>query len=208
METIFRSIFKTNRRLLLEKDLSKINLDDYQKVLIVGSGNDPYRNLFKENMEKYIRFDIESYDGKTDIVGDILNSKLEDESFDCIFAIEVMEHLENPFIFASEIKRILTNNGLLVVSVPFIFHLHADPSDFWRPTKMGLLHLFKDFSDIKIKSQGNRFHSILDLLSTSFGNNLLFRLIRAVNIPLSFFYSGKSLKDSSGTTGYLLTAKK
>ena len=205
IKNILRKNFPTNRRILVEKDLKKISLKNYKKILVVGSGEDPYRYLFGDSVEEYVRFDIEPHDGVTDVVGDILDAPFENDSFDCVFAVEVMEHLKNPFVFASEVKRILSKDGILVITVPFLFHIHADPSDYWRPTRMGLEHLFYDFSDLVIKGQGNRLHVLLDLLSTSYSNNILFRLLRVVNLPINLFYTSG---NSTGCSGYLVTAKK
>ena len=205
IRNVIKKLFRTNRRILVERDLKRINLKKFNRILVVGSGKDPYRNLFSDNLEEYIRFDIEPHDGLTDIIGDIHEAPFDDNSFDCIFAVEVMEHLENPFLFKKEVKRMLKEEGLLVLTVPFIFHMHADPFDYWRPTRMALQHLFDDFSEVKIKNQGNRLHVILDLVSTSFRNNNFFKLLRIVNLPLSLLGSNDK---STASSGYFVTAKK
>lgn len=205
LKKTIKKLFRTNRRILVEKDLKKINLKKYKRVLVVGSGKDPYRNLFSEDIEEYVRFDIEPHDGLTDVIGDIHEAPFDDNSFDCIFAIEVMEHLENPFLFKKEIKRMLKKGGLMVLTVPFIFHMHADPFDYWRPTKMALSELFDDFDELSISNQGNRLHVILDLISTSFRNNNLFKILRIFNLPLSLI-DFKS--DSTACSGFFVTAKK
>tara|TARA_Y100000996_G_C22557921_1_gene656246 strand:- start:4284 stop:4925 length:642 start_codon:yes stop_codon:yes gene_type:complete len=205
LKKTIKKLFRTNRRILVEKDLKKINLKKYKRVLVVGSGKDPYRNLFSEDVEEYVRFDIEPHDGLTDVIGDIHEAPFDDNSFDCIFAIEVMEHLENPFLFKKEIKRMLKKGGSMVLTVPFIFHMHADPFDYWRPTKMALSELFDDFDELSISNQGNRLHVILDLISTSFRNNNLFKILRVFNLPLSLI-DFKS--DSTACSGFFVTAKK
>ena len=83
-KTLLKAVFPTNRRLLVAKSLQALSLKQYQRILIVGAGNDPYRELFDDCLERYIRFDIQSYSDKTDITGDILDAPFEDESFDCI----------------------------------------------------------------------------------------------------------------------------
>ena len=71
ISNVIKKLFRTNRRILVERDLKKINLKEFNRILVVGSGKDPYRNLFSNNLEEYIRFDIEPHDGLTDIIGDI-----------------------------------------------------------------------------------------------------------------------------------------
>lgn len=41
-----------------------------------------------------------------------------DASFDCVVSFETIEHLENPEQFLSEVKRVLTPGGLLIISNP------------------------------------------------------------------------------------------
>ena len=205
LKKTIKKLFRTNRRILVEKALKKINIKKFKRVLVVGSGKDPYRNLFSEDVEEYVRFDIEPHDGLTDVIGDIHEAPFDDNSFDCIFAIEVMEHLENPFLFKKEIKRMLKKGGSMVLTVPFIFHMHADPFDYWRPTKMALSELFDACDELSISNQGNRLHVILDLISTSFRNNNLFKILRVFNLPLSLI-DFKS--DSTACSGFFVTAKK
>ncbi len=205
LKAITKKLFRTNRRILVDKDLKEINLKQFKKILVVGSGRDPYRHLFSDHLEEYIRFDIEPHDGVTDVIGDIHDAPFDDNSFDCIFAVEVMEHLENPFLFKEEVNRMLMKGGSMVLTVPFIFHMHADPFDYWRPTKTTLEELFSDFDEVKIKNQGNRLHVILDLLSTSFKNNILFKPLRILNIPISLFHFNG---NSTACSGYFVTAKK
>lgn len=46
-----------------------------------------------------------------------------DASFDHVFCIEVLEHVPNPFAALSEFRRVLRDEGVLVVSVPNPYHL-------------------------------------------------------------------------------------
>jgi 2-polyprenyl-3-methyl-5-hydroxy-6-metoxy-1,4-benzoquinol methylase len=47
----------------------------------------------------------------------------DDQQFDCVVSIEVIEHLERQFDFAREINRILKPGGLLVLTTPNILNL-------------------------------------------------------------------------------------
>ena len=61
----------------------------------------------------------------------------------CIF--EVLEHTKNPISAVNNIYEILDEGGYVLFSSPFIFHIHDEPYDFYRFTKYGLKHLFRDF---------------------------------------------------------------
>lgn len=52
------------------------------------------------------------------IEGDIMNQQLPDNSFDVIFALDVLEHIENYRDYIQLFKRLLCNNGIVVVSGP------------------------------------------------------------------------------------------
>jgi len=52
------------------------------------------------------------------IVGDCLDTKLEDKKFDTIVSFETIEHLKNQDKYLEELKRVLKDDGLIVVSTP------------------------------------------------------------------------------------------
>ena len=53
------------------------------------------------------------------IQGDIQKkTSFDNDSFDLIFALDVLEHVDNPSDAIDEIMRILKKNGLLFISVP------------------------------------------------------------------------------------------
>ncbi len=199
-----RKLFPTNRRLLVERSLKSVKLKSCLRVLVVGSGHDPYRNLFTEP-EIYLNLDIQSQNGITDVVGDAHTLPFESDSFDCILAIEVFEHLENPYEFVGEANRVLTKGGVIVVSVPFLFHQHGDPYDFWRPTQYTLEKYFTLFSSSNVLAQGNRLHVISDLISTTFPKFPVFFPLRIFNHILCCFTGNAS---STAPSGFFAVGKK
>lgn len=50
--------------------------------------------------------------------GNLFDANFEDESFDAVFLLYVLEHVDNPLEVLKEIKRILKKNGLLFLAVP------------------------------------------------------------------------------------------
>jgi len=59
-------------------------------------------------------------------------------SFDTIVVSDVMEHLADYETVWSELARLLRPSGKLIVGVPFLYWLHEDPHDYFRPTEFAL----------------------------------------------------------------------
>ena len=90
-----------------------------------------------------------------DIVGDIHNLPLADNSVDAILCIAVLEHIENPFLAVKEMHRALKPGGYCYVYVPFLYYYHAETGyykDYWRYSRDALEILFKDFGTVEIQS--------------------------------------------------------
>lgn len=204
--SLMRRLFPTSCRLLAERSLFSLALPEFDSVLVIGAGHDPYHKIFKRPKE-YIRLDIESVPGITDVVADALSLPFEGNRFDCIFATEVMEHLSNPYIFAKEVGRVLKSGGTVVLTVPFMFHQHANPNDFWRPTDTALRDLFADFKEVTVTPHGNRLHVISDLVTTAFAGFPVFFPLRIFNHILGAFPVMAS-KPSTAPSGYLLVGVK
>jgi len=86
---------------------------------------------------KISTFDVVStYD--PDIIGDITkrNTSIADNEFDVIVCMDVLEHTLDPFGAIEEIYRILSPDGLLLVSAPLNFRIHGPIPDCWRFTEM------------------------------------------------------------------------
>jgi len=121
-----------------EKLLSYVNENDL--VLNVSAG---YRKNTIEyfSLPNYINTEIFAYP-TTDIVcsGDELPFK--DNSFDVVFSLAVLEHVDNPFKHASELLRVTKPNGILIVDVPFLQPYHGYPYHYYNMTTFGLKNLF------------------------------------------------------------------
>jgi SAM-dependent methyltransferase len=110
---------------------------------------DRIRALFPKN--KILTLDIvDTY--KPDIIGDItkFNGHIPDNHFDIVFCMEVLEHVVDPFASISEIRRILKNDGYLVLSTPLNARIHGPIPDCWRFTEFGLRVLLRNFDLIAI----------------------------------------------------------
>lgn len=90
---------------------------------------------------------------------DIEQMTFADGAFDAVICLEVLEHVQNPFRAAAELRRVLRTGGFLFLTVPFLTQYHGKGSttqghqgypDFWRFTHEGLLQLFAGFSSLEV----------------------------------------------------------
>jgi len=204
----FRRAFPTARQLLLERDVRRFCIYKYRNVLVVGAGYDPYRNCFRD-AELYITMDMVSFCGDTKVVADALALPFVNGAFDCVVALEVMEHVQDPLKFSAEVYRVLAQGGTLLLSVPFVFHQHDDPFDYWRPTHHALETTMKMFVKTIVQPQGNRIHAISDLITTAFHPYPILFPLRILNHLI--FFSTELLQvssKSSAPSGFFVCAKK
>lgn len=65
-----------------------------------------------------------------DIVSDITNIPIDDQSFDNVLCSEVLEHIPDPVAALNELTRILKKNGRLIITAPFLMPTHQAPYYF------------------------------------------------------------------------------
>jgi len=66
-----------------------------------------------------------------------------------------MEHLAEPKFFLSECFRILKPDGIIFITVPFMWHVHEEPYDYFRYTRYGLEYIMKKTGFIEIEIKEN-----------------------------------------------------
>ena len=147
---ILRKIGLTSKitRKRLELFIQKYKSD--RLTLDIGCSNSPYIKYFPN------RIGLDVQDGSNiDVVADAHKLPFENEKFDNILCTEVLEHLHSPHLAISEMKRVLKKDGKLILSTRFIFPLHDTPNDYYRYTKYGLRHLFKDWKIIELEEEAD-----------------------------------------------------
>lgn len=149
--------------------------ENARKILDLGCGMKPYESLFSF-ADAFIGFDAQR-NKKVDVVGFNWNLPFQDSGFDALISTQVLEHTAKIPETVKEIRRVVKNNGLIFVSVPFVFPEHGIPCDFYRFTKFGLREIFSNFVILEIKPL----------------NGYLNTWIRLGNIFLSYLPASKML---------------
>lgn len=91
------------------------------RSLDVGCGVGDFLYMYKNIVGVDINNDCVNYcksKGLNVLLMDIDILPFDDNSFDSIILDNVLEHIENPSTILSEIKRVLTSNGTLLIGVP------------------------------------------------------------------------------------------
>tara|TARA_B100001057_G_scaffold206748_1_gene207521 strand:- start:4849 stop:5517 length:669 start_codon:yes stop_codon:yes gene_type:complete len=208
---------RKNLEVFILKSLRKAGLKKKEhKVLNIGAGGD---------VEKFIRLyfnNVYSIDNdekrKPDQLLDLCDEKFPEKinykpTIICCF--EVLEHTHNPLKAIENIFSILEKGDTVLVSVPFNFHIHDEPYDYYRFTYYGLKMLFKNFSIITIKKRNGWLESIfVNIIRLEKENNLLsrmcgrlFLLLYYLLLPIILIFQ-KIFSSDKLTTGYFVEAIK
>lgn len=129
-----------------------LNLCDSHKLVDYGCGNMPYRPLFPGAI--YIGADFPGNDLADLMILEDGTLELEDESCDIVLSSQVLEHVQNVDLYLAEARRVLTQDGLLLLSTHGMWKYHPDPCDFWRWTCAGLKHVVTESGFEIIHFQG------------------------------------------------------
>lgn len=155
------------------------------KLLDIGCGYGNLTKIFASKCESVVGIDLQGnfyppyISPKLDFCkGSALNLPFEDEAFDCIISLDVLEHMKNGVDFVQETYRILKRNGVLIIETPNRNRLSVrlmsiinrntptfpksyghDPVlgeilHFTEYTKLGLRCLFESFNFMQIDVSG------------------------------------------------------
>ena len=153
------------------------------KLIDIGCGTKPYKDMLKPYLLEHIGVDhVDTVHNKSniDLIGTAYKIPSDGESFDSALCTAVLEHLEEPDQAIRECFRVLKSGGHAIYSVPFIWHLHEEPRDFFRFSKHGLKYLFEKtgFEIVELKA--------LSGFWVTFGQLFVYNIYRFNHGPLRF----------------------
>jgi ubiquinone/menaquinone biosynthesis C-methylase UbiE len=193
------------------------------KLLDIGCGNKPYRNLFS-HITEYIGCDVvQSSENVVDFICPANRLCFNDKEFDTIFSTQVIEHVADFKGMIAESARVIKEGGYAIFTAPFCWELHEEPYDFLRFTKYGLKDSFENagFEVVKLRANGGKWAALFQL-----GLNVLFsarkyrtfrsRLISFIFIKLRLIYLYNSVAvwldkryfDDILTLNYIIVLRK
>lgn len=135
-------IYRLHDRALAEHGRRFLN----GRLIDIGCGTKPYRDLLAPYVSAHIgldRLDPFHPGANPDMVGTAYEIPAASNSFDSALSTAALEHLAEPELALRETHRVLKAGGVAIYTVPFFWHVHAAPWDFYRFTRYGLQHLFE-----------------------------------------------------------------
>ena len=104
-------------------------------ILDFGAGGSPYRSLFPNAVYQTADLEGAASDYAINQEG-FVNAP--DQHFDLVLSTQVLEHCRRPERYLAEVRRVLKQNGRLILSTHGLFEEHGCPYDFFRWTADGL----------------------------------------------------------------------
>jgi SAM-dependent methyltransferase len=155
------------------------------RLLDVGCGQRPYEHIFRPFLSEYVGIEREdtfalthagATENRPDVVYDGSRLPFEDQSFDTVLNVQVLEHTARPAELVKEMARVLKHDGRLILSAPFQFRLHEEPHDYFRYSPHGLRELCRDASleIVETLSMG----SLWSVIGHKLNSYLAFRVAR------------------------------
>ncbi len=150
------------------------------RLLDVGCGSKPYEHIFRPFVAEYIGVEHEATfsetaaeqgDKRPDVLYDGNRLPFDDNVFDTVLSVQVLEHTPRPAALVCEMGRVLKPGGILILTAPFSFRLHEEPHDYFRYSPHGLKQLCGDagLTVVEMQQQGSLWSLIGHKLNSYLG---------------------------------------
>ncbi|HEY3727891.1 MAG TPA: methyltransferase domain-containing protein [Solirubrobacteraceae bacterium] len=135
------------------------------RVLDVGAGDAPYRELFVGQEYLTLDHDDTEHAGNVDLHGSADSIPAGAGEFDVVVCTQVLEHVPEPLTALREFHRVLVPGGLLLATVPFVWEEHELPHDYFRYTRPGIEHLLRraEYAEWEVQPRTDCFTTLAQL---------------------------------------------
>lgn len=211
--------FISFRRYYLDQCLKTIPFSG--DILDIGGKKDNKRGEFRPPMDQVNSWKFLNIDSSTnpDYLAAAENTGLPNKTFDIVLMCETLEHLPYPVEALGECSRVLKVEGMLYITVPFLYPVHADPYDFqrWTPERIKTELAKQSFGDIEILPMGGFWAVVYDMTRFYIGKragrgSLKAKIFSKFFMPCMLWLFRKFESSGDGDlalcTGYFVRAKK
>lgn len=144
---------------LLRREMERFVIDhvkgkNIDTLIDFGCGEMPYRPLLAPHVRRYVGADLqenEHADATVDADGRV---DMPDRCAGVVLSSQVLEHVSDPSTHLNEARRLLCNNGLLVISTHGVWKHHPHPLDLWRWTSQGIKQILTECGFDALSSRG------------------------------------------------------
>lgn len=186
-------------------------------LLDAGCGPKQYYSYIVPHVDTYTGLDCDAAHNP-DVVGSVADLPFPPASFDTVLSTQVLEHVTSPERMLSEIARVLTPDGILILSAPQAWRIHSAPVDYYRFTRHGLEYLLgrHGFETLALKPQGNVWAVVGQTINNYLNSSphFYFRLgWRPLVVLNNLFFAAldgllPGYADHAETLNYLVVARK
>jgi len=185
------------------RHLKKVCQELKGKVLDLGSGTGEYSLAIAQNQDTEV-YALDANQALCDALQKEVKEKqlknlkvvhtdahtlpFEDNYFDACFCNAVLEHVKDDVGILKEIHRVMKKEAKLVISIPFLQEIHADPDDYRRYTPFGFRLVLRNhgFEILNTFADHGAMNAIEYLLLGTFVWRL--RLGFKKNFPFGYLY--------------------
>lgn len=154
----FLSGRKTCQRIVLNRVLQEELPQLQGNVLEVGGSGEAHRQM-ATGAQRFVITNLDTDRPCVDEKQDVYQMSYEDNTWDAVVSVDMLEHLTHPHKALAEMCRVLKPGGTLFLVAPFMYRYHQSPIDCYRFTHTGLSVLMEDvgFEPVRFRKIGNRF---------------------------------------------------
>ncbi len=177
------------------------NLGD---VLDFGGGDKSrYSNLINCNSYKSINIDHSIEPTWLVKAGDPIPCNY--NTFDTVISLNTFEHIYEPREIIEQLYKTIKPGGVMLITTPFLFPIHAHPDDFFRPTPSWFRQTLNScgFRQIYITPLGWGPFSAASVVSGMPGPGKMLRLRLILLIDLIYYYLTRKNSTAEAFAGKL-----
>ncbi len=124
----------------LQKQINKLPIST--KILDVGAGRGDFAEVFINH--EVLAMDVIPF-SEVDIICDLTQCvPFPESSIDAVVLMNVLEHVYDTQKLLRNIFTLLTPDGKVIISIPFMLKVHFSPYDFYRYTHHSLRKIFTE----------------------------------------------------------------